>query len=157
MTANGKKFNTNSRNHRHSSREGTAGIVHSQVPHIHQSSCCVTHLWSIRAPTDTSGDRGLSSLKNTLDHWNTISEIEISCNFCPLVHNAPLFTAQGETNPLFHLFNRYLVSIRCMPGVILGARERAVNKTDPNPHIQGTYIPVEEDGKQNKNLCRWIW
>ena len=39
-----------------------------------------------------------------------------------------------------------------MPGVILGARERAVYKTDQNPRVQGTYIPVEEDGKQNKKL-----
>ena len=153
MNANGEKFNTNSRNHRHSSQEGTAGIVHSQVQHDHLlSPCCIAHLWSIRPPTDTSGGRGLSSLENTLDHWNTISEIEISCNFCPLIHNVPLFTAQGETNPLFHLFNRYLVSIHCMPGVILGARERAVYKTDQNPRVQGTYIPVEEDGKQNKKL-----
>ena len=41
-----------------------------------------------------------------------------------------------------------------MSGTVLGAREMAVNKTDKNPRVQGTYIPVEENEKQNKKLMQ---
>lgn len=39
-----------------------------------------------------------------------------------------------------------------MSGTVLGTREMAVNKTDKYPHVQETYIPVEENEKQNKKL-----
>lgn len=36
-----------------------------------------------------------------------------------------------------------------VPGIVLEARETAVNKTDKT-RLQGTYIPEVEDGKQNE-------
>lgn len=39
-----------------------------------------------------------------------------------------------------------------MSGTVLGAREMTVSKTDKNPRVQGTYIPVEENEEQSKKL-----
>lgn len=61
-----------------------------------------------------------------------------------------------DRHSLISSTNIYWV-LSLVPDTVLGAGDTAVNKTDKNPCLQGTYIPVEEDGKQNqKILCRKI-
>lgn len=49
-------------------------------------------------------------------------------------------------------FTKYLRSVFCVPGTMLGVKNPVVNKIHKNPYCQGTYIPVNGETMDISNI-----
>ena len=54
----------------------------------------------------------------------------------------------NHTNSFIHSFNKHELRVNYVPGIILGAGDTIVNKTDPKPLLQG--VCVESGKTENK-------